>query len=88
MATKLLEKSQEMGIETPSLKLITEMSFAYKRQDYSWFNDNYYKIWERYWLFMQLATLSWFILFFMRASMNREIFQVCELIFNDFKKGL
>ena len=48
MATALIEKSKEMDIETSSLKLITEMSFAYKRHDYSWFNKNYHRICEWY----------------------------------------
>ena len=48
MALKLLKKSKDMEIEAPSLKLLTEMSFAYKQQNYSWFNDNYFKICEGY----------------------------------------
>jgi len=44
MATKLFEKSKEFGIETPCLQILIDISFAYRRQDYAWFNKNYSKI--------------------------------------------
>ena len=48
MATKLFEKSKEMGIEIPCLETLVDISFAYRKQDYSWFNENYNKVTEWY----------------------------------------
>ena len=48
MATKLFEKSKEMGIEIPCLETLVDISFAYRKQDYSWFNENYVKVTEWY----------------------------------------